>query len=375
MKSYRFAALLLMAGGLGYFTACATTKTTTSKPTATQTSPESDPEVRLATLRVRGGQASLTLFPVVLAGHPSTDAADALGLLLEKAGMQQLETTEVAFTPAADAGFDQLPASFGEFVRGQDLATDYALCMQVTGSPETGVDEVWAVLVDRTGASVWTDRQGPEDQDYKRMRPRNPMTCCALVKKRLVKVLDLPAPHGGARQGKMAELWARKSGLPDEAELNAIEQRREIMSQAGKGRTLMVYPVKVNNETERAAAEELVDALTQDRLAVAQVAEAEPSFELEPTSNEQRRLWDLARAFRDYVRANPPQTDYALYADYLIRTDREQVHTVHFIVCDRAGEWVIVDFQNEYQPDFKSVEPKSRADCAELVARRLKHVL
>lgn len=370
MKSYRFAVLLLLAGGLGYFAACATSTKTTEGPV------DSDAQARLAELRRQGGQASLTIFPVALAGRHNKDVADVIGLMLEQAGMEQMETTEVVFQPAGETSFDQVPAAFGEFVRQQGLTTDYALYADVVGSPGRGVDEVRAVLVDKTGALLWVDRQGPNDRDFKRIMPRNPMTSCALLKERLVKALDLPALHlGKAKEGKMAQLWARKSGLPDEAELEAIKHRREIMNQAGKDRTLMVFPVKVNNETERAAAQELADTITDGRLAEVQVAEAEPRFELEPTSNEQRRLWDLARAFRDHVRAHPPETDYALYAEYLIRTDRQQVHTVHFIVCDRAGNWVIVDFQNEYQPDFKKLKPESRADCSQLVARRLKRIL
>jgi len=370
MKSHRFAALLLLAGGLGYFAACAMGTGATKGPV------DSAAQARLADLRRQGGQASLTIFPVALAGQYSRDVADALGLLLEQAGMEQLETTEVVFNPTAGAGFDQLPPAFGEFVRGQKLTTDYALYTEFAGTPGKGVDEVRAVLVNREGEPVWVDRQGRKDSDFKRIKPRNPMTCCVLAKERLVKALDLTAPRAGeSKEGRMARLWARKSGLPDETEFEAIKQRREIMSNAGAGRGLTVYPVKVNDQTVREAARELADAVTHGKLAEVQVATAEPYFELEPTSNEQRRLWDLARAFRDHVRAHPPDTDYVLYAEYLIRTDRQHVHTVHFIVCDRAGEWVIVDFQNEYQPDFKQVNPKSRADCAKLVAQRLKGIL
>ena len=370
MKSYRFAILLLMAGGLGYFTACTTTGRNTKAPS------QSDPQPRLAELRRQGGQASLTIFPVMLAGQSNKDAADVLGLMLERAGMEQLDTTEVVFKPAENTEFEQLSAAFGKFVRRQELPTGYALYMEVTGSPATGVDEVWAVLVEQNGDLVWAERQGPEDRAFKRVQPRNPMSCCSLVSQRLIKTLDLiPPPADQVKNGKMARLWAEKSGTPDDAEREAMDQRRKLMSKAGKGRELTVYPVQINNQAHGDAGQELTNILIDDRLAEVQVAKDEPWFRIQPNSNEQRRLWDLAHAFRDYVRAHPPETEYALCAEYVLREDLQKVWSVHFVVCDRKGEWVIVDFQNDQQPDFKRLKPQSRADCAELVAKRLKRIL
>ncbi len=54
----------------------------------------------------------------------------------------------------------------------------------------------------------------------------------------------------------------------------------------------------------------------------------------------------MAREFRDYVHKNPPETDYVLYADYVFNPQTWEQGFVHFIVCDRKGEWVIVDMQN-----------------------------
>ena len=48
---------------------------------------------------------------------------------------------------------------------------------------------------------------------------------------------------------------------------------------------------------------------------------------------------------------------------------------VHFVVCDRKGEWVIVDMQNSYHPDYLSVKPKSREECNRLLVQRLKGYL
>ena len=54
-----------------------------------------------------------------------------------------------------------------------------------------------------------------------------------------------------------------------------------------------------------------------------------------------------------------------------MRPSDGKVWTVHTIVCDRAGDWVIVDFQNEYQADFNRIAPKSRSDADDLVVERV----
>jgi predicted nicotinamide N-methyase len=87
--------------------------------------------------------------------------------------------------------------------------------------------------------------------------------------------------------------------------------------------------------------------------------------------NELKVLWDLAREFRDYARKNPPEADYVLYADYVFNPQNWEQGYVHFVVCDRKGEWVIVDMQNSHQPDYESIKPTSRADCDKLLVKRL----
>jgi hypothetical protein len=45
---------------------------------------------------------------------------------------------------------------------------------------------------------------------------------------------------------------------------------------------------------------------------------------------------------------------------------------VHFVVCDRAGEWVIADLQNNHHEDFQRIDPKVLEDCDRLVLERLR---
>ncbi len=331
---------------------------------------------RLEKVQAEGAAASLTVFPIVLAGQPMKDVADALGLLLEKSGMSNLTTTDAVFQLPKDVEFDEAPVLFGQFVRENPVETEYALYAEYIGAPKTGVDEVRAVLVNRTGAAVWLDRQTPSDADFKRVKPQCPMSCCVLLAKRLHTPFSLSeATADDSGEGKMAKMWAEKSRLPDREERAAIEQRAKAMRNRGPETSLAVYPVLVGGTVDAESGAHLAGLVAEQNLTAATMADERPVFELAGGRNEQRRLWDLARAFRAYVRETPPDADYALYAEYMISPRDGRVMAVHFVVCDRAGEWVIVDFQNDHHADFTSVAPKSHDDCGRLVATRLEEYL
>jgi len=330
-------------------------------------------------MRIKGRQASVTVFPIYMEHQDKAlkDVGDALGLLLEqKAGLENIHTTEVSFGLPQGTDFDKAPALFGEFVRAHPLETDYALYAEFLGSPRTGATEIRMVVVDKEGHKVWVDQQTPDDKDFKRIKPDCPMTCCYLVSERLRVQLDLPhSPEGESENGRMAKMWAKKSGLPTDDERKAMEQRLQVLQSAGFESTFTIYPVKVGEEVEAERAGQLTKLFSDGQLCKAQTSTEQPKFEIAPNRNEQRRLWDLARAFRDYVRQNPPETDYAFYADYLGDFENHRVGAVHFVVCDRQGQWVIVDFQNSHHHDFKSINPESRQDCNRLVVKRLKTYL
>jgi hypothetical protein len=322
--------------------------------------------------------SSLTVFPVLLPGGPAKNVGDALGLVLEQqVGMSDIHSTELVFSRPAEVGFDQVPTLFGEFVRdnADAIETEYALYAEILGSRNPPrVDEVRAVVVDRTGTCVWVDRQDSGDADFKRVGARNPMTCCVLISERLRDQFDTAATtQAPAGEGRMATLWAEKSGLPGQAERGAMERRQQSLKQAHQTAKFLIYPVQLSPEVDSESSTHLVTMLNERELCRAESADAQPRFEIAPNSNEQRRLWDLARAVRDYTRARSPDVDYVLFAEYTIRPKDQQVWAVHFVVCDRSGEWVIVDFQNEHQPDFERLQPKTRDDCGRLVAERLAH--
>jgi hypothetical protein len=115
--------------------------------------------------------------------------------------------------------------------------------------------------------------------------------------------------------------------------------------------------------------------INEQKLCSAETLGTSLHIEIQRSSNEQKTLWDMARAFREHVRQDPPEADYVLYADYLISPRGDHVGAVHFAICDRAGEWVLVDFQNSHHEDFQSVDPKSREACDRLVVQRLEGYL
>ncbi len=343
---------------------------------------------RLETMQAKGARASLTIFPVAIwvtnkaekgVEDLGEDVGRVLGLLLEKAGMQNLETTDSVFMLPADVGFDEAAKRFGGFVRGNPIKTDYALYAELvgrTGNPPQ-FDEIRAVIVDKAGDRVWVDRQTPDDPDFRRLKPDCPMTCCYFLSERVRTQLGIPdSARDDSGKGNFARMLAENSPGPDQAEGAAIEQRQAVMRKAGRTAKLAVFPVRLSDDkVSKESAAYLANLLNKRKLGEAKAMDSPLRVEIQRSHNEQKLLWDLARAFRDHVRHNPPEADYALLADYMIGPQGGRVGAVHFVVCDRAGEWVIVDFQNSHWDDFQSIDPKTREDCGRLVAKRLKGYL
>ena len=347
----------------------------------------SEQQKRLAAMRAMGTKAPLTIFPVALSlttkeekgvEEIGKDVGRVLGLLLENAGMEKLETTDSVFVLAADVDFDGAAAAFGEFVRANPIETDdalYAEVVGITGNPPK-VGEVRSVVVDRAGDCVWIDRQTSVDADFKRVKPSCLMTSCVLLTERVRKQLDIPkSAKNDSGEGKFAQMMAKNSPGPDKAEWAAMEKRQAVMKKASPGSKVAVFPVRFSDEkVGNDDAVHLAKLLDKQELCAADVVDSSLRVKIQPSHNEQKLLWALARAFRDYVRQNPPEAEYVLLADYMMGPDAG-VWAVHFVVCDREGEWVIVDFQNDHHGDFQSIDPKTPDDCGRLVVTRLQGYL
>lgn len=331
-------------------------------------------QARLEQLQSRGKEASFTVFPVVLGGTPKNEVRDAVAMFLERGGVKQVSGADQVFQPAAGQSLDDIAGAFGAAVREAKMQSEYALFAEFIGVPQRGVDEVRAVIVDNQGSLVWQDRQTPEDADFKRIKPSNPMTCCVLLMERLRPVMSLSDPfHDEAAAGEYEKKWADATGLPSGEERDAMRVRLEAFRTAASEATVEVLPVRVNEKLSAERAVALAELLKSRRFAGARSGEAKIEFALQPTMNEQKTLWSMARAVREQVRANPPKSDYVLFAHYLVRPG--EVQSVHFAVCDRSGEWVIVDFQNSHWEDFVRLAPKTPEDCDPLVATRLEGYL
>jgi hypothetical protein len=300
--------------------------------------------------------------------------ADVLGLVLEKYGMENLDAVDTPFVPGDDTPWEQTPTRFAAFVKQTRPKSDYALYAEYLGDPKSGPTEVRWLIVKADGTLVLSDRQTPADADFKRIAARDPdpMGCSTLVAERLVSQLHWKRSAGSARSdGKFARLWAEKSGSPNDAERSAMTQRLARFKAARKSARIGVCATRVNDRATADSAARLSKLLAQQFASQVTSVEKNVLIEIKPTSNQQKRLWDLARGFREHLRSNPPEQDYALLAEYLINPTDGSVHAVNFVLCDKAGDWVIVDFQNDQQVDFQRVSPRNIEDCERLTAERL----
>jgi hypothetical protein len=334
---------------------------------------------RFDAMQAKGTQASLTVFPVVMGDSTFKDVADVLALLLEKAGMTNLETTDAVFRLPKEAAFDKAAELFGEFVRKNPIETEYALYAEFVGTPpKTGATEIRGIVVDRAGQSVWVDLQTPEDRDFKRIKPSDPMSCCLFLAERVRTQLGIPeSARDDSGEGRIAKMFAENSPAPDKAEWAAMEQRQAAMKKAGRSAKVAVFPVRLSDDLASGTdAAHLAELLSKKKLCEAKAVDSALRVKIKPSRNMQNLLWGLARTFQDNVKRNPPEADYVLLADYIMdpRAGRG-AWAVHFVICDRAGEWVIVDFQNNHHGDFQSIDPKTFDDCGRLVAKRLEGYL
>ena len=338
-----------------------------------QEAPPSDPAEakRLEIIREIGCKATVTIYPVHVLGIPDRNVADALGLVLEKSGAAALDSSVGEFVRPAEAAWDQIPALFGAFVAKNPPASDYAMYAEFLGDPKSGPTEVRFVIVNAKGELVIRDVQTPNDADFKRTAARDPdpMGCSVLVAERVFSRLHWKK-SAAKEEGRFARLWAQKSGTPTAAERKEIETRLGALRKQLKTAQLTVFNTRIGSSSNNESAPRLAQFITRQTGLNAAVANEAIDTPIQPTSNEQRRLWDLARALRDRLRQSAIKTDYALLAEYAVDEAAADARMVHFVVCTKDGEYVIVDFQNDQSDDFKRIAPKSIADCDKLAAER-----
>lgn len=346
---------------------------TPHRATTTPDSPaDAEQRRRCDTLRARGPTASMTILPVRLLGRPDANVADALGLVLEKAGMSNLEPAESAFVSSDEANWAEAPARLSEFVQAHPVRTAYVLYAEFLGDPASGPREVRFVLVDSSGNVVLSDRQTPADADFRRiaLRDPDPMGCSLLVSERVFSRLGWKK-QAAASEGRFARVWAEKSGLPSPAEFAAIRQRTEQFKAHRKAAVVEVQPTLAAGARDAESGQRLARLIDASLGTTGRPADAVRPLTVAPTTNELKRLWDLARALRESVRHSPPTADYTIVADILFDPATPGHGSVHVVVCDRAGEWVLVDLCNDQHADWQRSSPTSRQDVEKLAAARI----
>jgi hypothetical protein len=322
-------------------------------------------------------EASVTVYPVSLAGQPIAQVGEVLGMLLERGGMEHLELSSNRVAQAADRTLAAASSAFADSIRAEPPATEFGLYCEFLGTPGQ-VAEVRTILASKSGEILWADSQTSKDADFRSVSPGEPMECCVLVSKRLTPVFALSDPmRADAPEGKLAQRWKRETALPDSAEESAIAARLKTLRSSLGTASISVFAPHAPKFTNPSS-NELVQRITEAGFANVTSTEGKPNVSVRSGMNQQMVLWSFARSFGTWVGEHRPATDYVLHTDYLMSKAPNGdvgVIGVHLVICDKEGQLVLVDFQNDHQPDFKAVKPKTREECDELVARRMKALL
>jgi hypothetical protein len=330
-------------------------------------------------------QKSVTVYPVVITPPTTTGnefpkrIAEVLGLYLERAGMDAIEISDTSFSPPENGDVSQLAAAFGDFVRHGSLKTEYAVFGQIFGTPQTGPKEIRTVVVDKAGQVIFAERSGEAEFSRRKIRPKDPMTCTLFLANRLGQVWELADPlRTNAPAGKMAELIRMRSGTPTDEEITEVKQRYNALKGNFATSRVTVYPIHLWPGSDKPSAAKLAAMLTEQGICQAEASDTDPKLSVQGDPNEQKVLWDAARSFRDFLRNSPPATPYALLADYglgIKPDEKRSANHVHVILCERDGDWVLVNYQNSHHEDFQRIAPKTADGCNILAAVRLKKLL
>ncbi|MEI8046520.1 MAG: tetratricopeptide repeat protein [Bacteroidota bacterium] len=329
-------------------------------------------QLRLDLMKSKGVDASLTILPVRLLGGPEGRVSEVIGVILEEQGLKSIELSNTVYDPANRPGLNALADSVGKFVKALTITTDYVLYAEMNGEPQNHqIEELRGIVVDKTGAVVWTDFLDTRDEVFKQVEDPDPMGYSVLLAQRLGPQMGLNDETArNAKPGKMSAIMSERSGLPPESERAALPERQKVLEADFKKSTMIVFSVRIMSEANTKGAGEMIKMIND-----AGMCKAVPSKDAlllkssQEGPNEMKKLWDLARDFRDYIQKNPQDADYSLYADYAMPG------YVHFVICDRSGEWVIADLQNSTHPDFRNFDISTIEGCNKLVFTRLQRYL
>ena len=325
-------------------------------------------------------EKSVAVYPIVLSTSRSVPddlperLAEVVGTLLERAGMDTVEIADASFAVDQAEDLDDLAKRFAEHVRANPPETECAAFGQMLADANQ-FNEIRTVVVDGKGKVIFSDSAVGKKLSEAKSPPRDPMSACVFLADRLGQVWDLKDPlQKNAPDGKMAERMRERSGVPPQAELDAMRARQQALAtKTGRG-SLAVYPVHVWKGWDPAQAKKLAAAVEAKKLFTTNVITEHPEWDVQGDPNQQKVLWDTARSFRNYLWAQPVAADYALLVDCGLapsQNDERIAHHVHLVLCTGDGEWVLVDYQNSHHADFQRLSPKSVEQCTRLALTRL----
>ncbi|HVZ64000.1 MAG TPA: hypothetical protein VG936_05375 [Lacunisphaera sp.] len=189
--------------------------------------------------------------------------------------------------------------------------------------------------------------------------------------------LWLAAAPGAEPPADLPPGWAgpvlEQRRLPTYDETVALDIRRRAFRSERQETRIAVFPVRTGDTFDAACASEIARQLCQSGLAGAATVAGPLALPLAPEADEARAGWALARNFGHEIalRGDLDGANYALYADIALDADGPGQAFVHFVVCDAAGRWVIVDFRHPAESAPADRPPATIDDVPDYVIHRL----
>ena len=161
-------ALRVIAVGIFFGVFVTSEQVLAADPTGETGASPQQQEQRLELMKSKGPNATLTIFPVRVAGKPFDRVTEVVGVLLEQQGLNGIELATAADAPGSATDMTHLSAAVCAFVRDHPIATEYALYVEFNGNMERHeLDGVRAIVVDSSGGIVWTDELTGTDEAIK----------------------------------------------------------------------------------------------------------------------------------------------------------------------------------------------------------------
>ena len=194
-------------------------------------SASSEMRARLTTMKERSPNISVTIFPGLVNQIEKQDlvpgVAEAMALLFERAGVKKVDVSEDFFRPSAPDDVWKIAREFGRFVQDKPVEADYAVFAELIGTPQTGLDKVFTVAVDKAGDPVWVDTQARADPLVKSIKQHTPFTA-RLAPGSRSSATSFP----GSRVMSMEALWRRSSTTGTQASTSPVNMTSSILQGA-----------------------------------------------------------------------------------------------------------------------------------------------